>query len=109
MAVIEANDKNFDELIQGEYAMVDFYGEHCGACVFTAPYFRAAAEEMAFIDFIKVNTSIYPSLAKRFDIKGLPTFIYFEKGKRVHQSVGGLDEKMLKKQVAEMLYGNRDK
>lgn len=108
MAVIEANEKNFDELVQGEYAVVDFYGDHCGACVFTAPYFRSASDEMAFIDFIKVNTSAYPSLAKRFDIKSLPTFIYFEKGKPVHKSIGGMDTKMINKQIAELLYGKRE-
>ena len=41
MAVIEATSENFDELIQtAEYAVVDFYGDHCGACVATAPYYR---------------------------------------------------------------------
>ena len=37
MAVIEATPENFDQLVQTEYAMVDFYGDHCGACDFTAP------------------------------------------------------------------------
>lgn len=49
MAVIEATPENFDQLVQTEYAMVDFYGDHCGACVFTAPFYRQAADEMAFV------------------------------------------------------------
>ena len=32
MAVIEATNENFDELIrEKDYAMVDFYGHHCSA------------------------------------------------------------------------------
>ena len=30
MAVIEATEENFDQLVQGaEYVMVDFYGDNC--------------------------------------------------------------------------------
>ena len=80
MAVLEATPENFDELIQAEYAMVDFYGDHCGACAFTAPFYRQAADQMAYLKFIKVNTSAYPELGKRFDVVGLPTFLYFHRG-----------------------------
>lgn len=104
MAVIEATTENFDQLIQTEYAMVDFYGDHCGACMYTAPYLRKVADDMAFIQFIKVNTSTYPALAKRFDIKSLPTFLYFRNGEIVHTSRGGMDEDLIHKELAQMLY-----
>ena len=54
MAIIEATGENFDELVNSaEYVMVDFYGDHCGACVATAPYYREVADDMAFIRFIR--------------------------------------------------------
>lgn len=108
MAVIEATEQNFEECIQCEYAMVDFYGEHCGACVFTAPYFREAADAFAFIHFVKVNTSAYPALAKRFDIKALPTFVYFQNGQPVHRTTGGMDAKMIRKELSVLLYGKEE-
>lgn len=104
MALMEATERDFDELIQTEYAVVDFYGDHCGACAFTAPYFREAADDMAFIRFIKVNTSRYPGLAKRFDVKGIPAFFYFCNGEVVHKSVGGMTIKEIRENVAKMLY-----
>lgn len=104
MAVIEATEQNLDELLDTEYAVVDFYGDHCGACVFTAPHYRAAADELAFIRFIKFNTSKYPRTAQRFGISALPTFVYFRNGEIVHRSVGGMDRKMIDQQVAVMLY-----
>lgn len=104
MAVIEATMENFDQLIQTEYAMVDFYGDHCGACMYTAPYFRKVADDMSFIRFIKVNTSVYPDMAERFDIRALPTFLYFREGEIVHTSIGGMDENRIHKELAQMLY-----
>ncbi len=104
MTVIEATTENFDQLIQDEYVMVDFYGEHCGACVFTAPYLRQAASDMAYITFVKVNTTYQPELAKRFDIKALPTFVYFREGKEVYRKVGGMDLEAIHAELAQMLY-----
>ena len=104
MAVIEATEQNLDELLNTEYAVVDFYGEHCGACVFTAPYYRAAADDLGMIRFIKLNTSQYPRVAQRFEISALPTFLYFRNGQIVHKSVGGMDRKLIDQQVAAMLY-----
>lgn len=104
MTVTEATMENFDRLIQDEYVMVDFYGEHCGACAFTAPFLRQAASDMAYITFAKVNTTQQPELAKRFDIKALPTFVYFRKGKEVHRNVGGMELEHIHAQLACMLY-----
>ena len=84
--------------------MVDFYGDHCGACMFSAPYFREAADDMALVNFVKVNTSDYPELAKRFDIKGLPTFVFFLDGKEIGRRDGGMDRKTINAELAKILY-----
>ena len=109
MAVIEATTENFDELIRtAEYAVVDFYGDHCGACEATAPHYREVSDDMAFIRFIKVNTSVERKLAKHFHIFGIPAFRYFYKGELMHESVGGMDTRMLHEQIAKMLYPGMD-
>ena len=104
MTVIDATAQNFDQLIQGEYVMVDFYGDHCGACVFTAPFLRQAASDMAYITFVKVNTTHQPELAKRFDIKALPTFVYFRKGNEVYRNAGSMDLETIHKELSKLLY-----
>ena len=72
--------------------------------MYTAPYFRKVADDMSFIRFIKVNTSVYPDMAERFDIRSLPTFLYFREGEIVHKSIGGMDENRIHKELAQMLY-----
>ena len=108
MAIIEATSENFDELVNSaEYVMVDFYGDHCGACAWTAPFYREAADGMAFIKFLQVNTSVHRDLAKRFKIMGIPAFRYYHNGKLVHKSVGGMDMEGIHKQLSELLYHDR--
>jgi thioredoxin 1 len=104
MAVIEATAETFDELIKTEYAVVDFYGDHCGACAYTAPFFREAADDMGLIRFIKVNTTAYPEFTKRFDISGIPTFLYFRNGEQVHRSEGGMERSGINENLARMMY-----
>ncbi len=105
MTVTEATKENFDSLIQEEYVMVDFYGEHCGACVATAPFLRQAASDMAYISFIKVNTTFQTELAKRYDIKALPTFVYFRNGEEVFRNEGSMELESIHKRLSKLLYG----
>lgn len=105
MAIIEATSENFDELVKSaEYVMVDFYGDHCGACAGTAPYYREVADDMAFIRFIQINTTTYRDIAKRFRIMGIPAFRYFHNGEMVHESAGGMDTERIHAQLSELLY-----
>ena len=65
MAVIEATESNFDELVQGaEYVMVDFYGDSCGACVATAPYYREVAEDVYKRQTVQTETTAEPEQPK---------------------------------------------
>ncbi len=105
MAIFEANKNNYDEQLNAaEYVMVDYYGEHCGACVYTEPYLRAVSNEMSFIHFVKINITQNPEIAKRYNIVGVPTFQYFHNGKLVHKNSGGMDTAHIHKELAEMLY-----
>ncbi len=104
MAVIEATAETFDELIQTEYAMVDFYGDHCGACAFTAPFFREVSDDLAMIRFIKVNTTRYPEFTKRFDISGIPVFLCFRNGELTHRKDGAMDRETILASLAKMMY-----
>lgn len=104
MAVFDATDQNFSELLQCDYAVVDFYGDYCGACEVLAPVFRAASDDMPYIRFIHINTSHNPSAAERYKIEALPTLYYFRKGSPVHKSVGSADRQELNRHIARMLY-----
>ena len=104
MAIFHGTKDNFDELLDTDYAVVDFYGTFCGACVELAPVFTAASNDYAVLRFIQVNTSKERDLGKRFDIHYIPTTIYFRNGQPVNRAVGSMDRETLDKFIASLLY-----
>lgn len=98
-------DENFDELMRGEvYAVVDFYGEHCGSCTALAPIFNDAGNDFGMIKFIKVNCTFNRGLTKRFGILGFPTVKYFKDGREVRETRGWMERKKLNENIAALLY-----
>lgn len=104
MAIFHATKDNLDELLNTEYAIADFYGDFCGACVELAPIFTAASNDYGVLRFIKVNTSEERELSERFDIHYIPCTIYFRGGKEVNRAVGSMDRETLDKFIASLLY-----
>ncbi len=104
MAIFHATKDNFDELLNTEYAIVDFYGDFCGACVELAPIFTAASNDYAALRFIKVNTSVERELSERFDIHYIPATIYFRNGEPVARAVGSMSREKLDQFIASLLY-----
>lgn len=76
MAVIHGNEENFNELINNELVLVDFYADWCGPCKMLAP----VLEELDNIDVVKVNVDEAPELAKKYGIMTIPNLLLFEKG-----------------------------
>ena len=47
MAIIEATTATFDELINTEDAVVDCYGDFCGACVILEPIYHEMTSDLS--------------------------------------------------------------
>ncbi|QSQ12504.1 thioredoxin family protein [Myxococcus landrumensis] len=82
----EATAENFDQLVlepQGELVVVDFWGEGCPNCeVYAAAEPMLLSElEGAPMRVVKVNAYQHESLAHRFGLYGIPTFLLFRDGK----------------------------
>lgn len=104
MAIIKATAQNFDELVQADYVVVDFYGDHCGPCKYMAPFFHAASNDLPLIRFVKANTEVYPELSKRLGIQAIPTLHFYRNGELVHKVVGAVGRDVLDQYIAKMLY-----
>lgn len=104
MKIKEVTTENFSTCLKDEYVMVDFYGEHCGACAATAPFLREVSNDMEFISFVQVNCTHEPKLAKEYDIKALPTFVYFHNGVEIYRREGGMDAQMIRDEITKLLY-----
>jgi thioredoxin 2 len=71
--------------------VVDFYADWCGPCKMMAP----AVDELAHrnagrVLVAKLNTDAAPQTSQRFDIRGIPTTIVFQRGQEVARQSGAL-------------------
>lgn len=104
MAVYEATNENFDELIQTAYAVVDFYGTYCGPCKAMEPAYNEISDDLALIRFMKVNVDHVPELGDRFHIRAVPTLLFFRDGQLFFEDSGSKDRKALDGCVSRLLY-----
>jgi thioredoxin 1 len=69
--------------------LVDFWAEWCMPCRALAPIIDELAQEFQNkIRFAKVNVDECRDIPAKFGIRGIPTLILFNQGKKVNELVG---------------------
>ena len=84
-----------------KYVVVDFYAKWCRPCVAFAPAYDELSEEYGDqIYFLKINIDGNEELSTRYEIRSLPTFMFFDVGNLVSEYetiIGANKEKILQK------------
>ncbi|CAM8898616.1 unnamed protein product [Rhodiola kirilowii] len=89
---------NLDELLANaeKPVLVDFYATWCGPCQFMTPILNEVGASLKDkIQVVKIDTEKYPSIANKYQIEALPTFIIFKDGKPCDRFEGALTAKQL--------------
>src|SRR6478735_6383705 len=97
-AVISLDESNFDrEVNQGDKpVLVDFWAEWCGPCKMIAPVLDEIAREKAgTVKVGKVNVDNNQSLSARYNIRAIPTLLFFKNGQLRDQITGMASKKDL--------------
>lgn len=92
------SEKEFDEVIQKDKVVVDFYAEWCGPCKMLSPILEKVSKELN-LDTYKVNVDDVEEVARRYGIMSIPTVMIFSKGEEVGKHVGFMEEEELKEFV----------
>jgi len=103
----EIGDDDFqEEVLNGDgITVVDFWAPWCGPCRMMAPILNDIAIEFAGrgVRVVKVNTDLAQETALQFEIRSIPTLIFFKDGEPLFQFAGLVPKKVLDRELNTLL------
>lgn len=96
--IIINSEEHFDKVVSEGITLVDFYATWCGPCKLLAPFVEEIAEEYeGKVKVCKVDVDNVEGLAYKYNIRSIPTIMYFKDGKLKDVNVGFQDKSAIKK------------
>ncbi|RLI12045.1 thioredoxin [Candidatus Bathyarchaeota archaeon] len=104
---VELSDQDFDAFLrQHELVVVDFWAPWCPPCRMMAPIIDELAKRYAGkVVFAKLNVDESPLTAMRFEIRAVPTFLVFKRGRLVARWVGAMPKELFEARLRALLGG----
>jgi thioredoxin 1 len=96
--LLELNDENFDaQVLKSDLpVLVDFAAEWCPPCKVLGPVVEQIAEEYAGKAVVAhVDVDKAPGLAMKYQIRSVPTLLFFKGGEVVDTSIGAVPKRQL--------------
>ncbi|HEX5872480.1 MAG TPA: thioredoxin [Longimicrobium sp.] len=99
-------DADFQSVIADNdgLSMVDFWAAWCGPCRLIAPFVEQLADEYAGkVTVAKLDVDANQRTAAQFNVRSIPTVLFFKGGKLVDQVVGAVPKPALDRKIQEHL------
>lgn len=81
-------ENEFDEFINNDYVLIDFYADWCGPCKMMSPVLEELASSRSEIKIAKVNVDNLQVLAQKYGVMSIPTLLLFKEGNLIDKKIG---------------------
>ncbi|MCF8070441.1 MAG: thioredoxin fold domain-containing protein [Desulfobacterales bacterium] len=102
---VELGDQDFHDFVKQAPlpVMVDFFSPTCGPCQTMLPIVSTMARENVYKFIIaKVDTSKNQQIASFFNIRGVPSFMFFRNGRLIDQITGAVPKNVLEQKLRSL-------
>jgi thioredoxin 1 len=107
--ILEINDHTFNsQVLQADKpVIVDFWAPWCGPCKSVGPVVEKLAEAHGDqFRFARCNVDNSPKIAKKLEIRGIPTLMLFKGGRIVDKLTGMVPKSTIEEAISRCLSGS---
>lgn len=99
----EISDKDFQKQVleADKPVVVDFFASWCGPCQELMPKMEGLAKKYPNVKIVKISVEKNQQTPSKYSVMGIPTIIFFNKGKIVGQ-INSADPEGIEKKIKEL-------